>query len=389
MINKPTILILFGASGDLSKRYILKAVNSLGTENQLPKDFKIIGTTRRNLTKKDILKDIKDTKYLESSFDILQVSETKKSFLMLKEKVLKEFKGKKKAQILFYLSVPPQVSKKIVKLLNQTFAEEKKQIKILIEKPFGTNYQSAKKLISDTNKYFSSSQIYRIDHYLFKKIIGEILEFKSKNKYIWDKKLISKIEVEALEEMGVEHRTNFYEKTGAINDMIQSHLLEVLSVVLLKSNKTQYKDLPNKRLESLKGLSISNENTILGQYEGYKNETENQKSKTETFAYINLKYSGFPKTQIKIITGKNLDRKESSVQIHWVKNGIQNSKTFSEKDRKYNSYEDVLLNAINSNKEFFVSEKEILTNWLIVSKIKKKTLVFYKKGAKVEEITKL
>lgn len=391
MKQNPLILIIFGVSGDLIRRYVLPAVIELDNKKKLPNKFKVLGITRKiNLNIEEILNKDIPKKYKTNHEEIYSMDVNDiKSYPGLNQKIEDiENNWGEKAEIIFYLSLPPQISTQILKNLGQNDFLKKRKIKLLIEKPFGIDLQSAKKQISFTLKYFKESQIYRVDHYLFKKIVSKITSFKEKNQL--DNNTIESIEINALEEIDIGKRIDFYEKVGAIKDMIQSHLLELTALVLKDSKDS--KNLNQARYNALKNLELVKEKTKKGQYEGYINKDINPNSQTETLASITLKSKNKNLNKINIIlnTGKALAKKETFIKIKY-----QNKKVFFIKekiDKKHNSYEDVILNAINSKKDYFVSQKEVLETWSIVDPIIKpskkhnKDLIIYKKGSKLEDI---
>ncbi len=391
MSEKPVIIIIFGVSGDLIRRYVLPAIIELDNKKKLPKKFKVIGITRKtSLNITEILnKDIPKT-YKTNHEEILSMDlNDRKEYKNLTERIEEVESGwQEKAEILFYLSLPPLISTKIIEKLGQNNFLAKRDIKILIEKPFGIDLKTAKKQIEIFLKYFKENQIYRVDHYLFKKIISKIVSFKKK--YKLDNESIESIEINALEEIDVGKRLVFYDKVGAIKDMIQSHLLELTAVVLqdLKNPKT----LNQARFDILKNLEIIKEQTIKGQYEGYINREINPVSNTETFTSINLKSKAknFKNIIINLNTGKALNKKQTYIKVNF-----KNKKNIFIKEiinKNHNSYEQVILNAINSKKDYFISQKEVLATWKIVDPIisnprKNKTkLLIYKKGITIEKI---
>ncbi|MFA7285907.1 MAG: hypothetical protein WC011_03615 [Candidatus Paceibacterota bacterium] len=391
MKQNPLILIIFGVSGDLIRRYVLPAVIELDNKKKLPNKFKVLGITRKiNLNIEEILNKDIPKKYKKNHEEIYSMDVNDiKSYPGLNQKIEDiENNWGEKAEIIFYLSLPPQISTQILKNLGQNDFLKKRKIKLLIEKPFGIDLQSAKKQISFTLKYFKESQIYRVDHYLFKKIVSKITSFTEKNQL--NNNTIESIEINALEEIDIGKRIDFYEKVGAIKDMIQSHLLELTALVLKDSKDS--KNLNQARYNALKNLELIKENTKKGQYEGYINKDINPNSQTETLASITLKSKNKNLNKINIIlnTGKALAKKETFIKIKY-----QNKKVFFIKekiDKKHNSYEDVILNAINSKKDYFVSQKEVLETWRIIDPIIKpsrkhnKDLIIYKKDSKLEEI---
>src|SRR5690606_28267187 len=142
---------------------------------------------------------------------------------------------------LYYLSIPPSVFDEVVDFmggagLQRTYSDGSKPA-LLVEKPFGYDLQSAEELIKSTRKYFEESQIYRIDHYLAKEMAQNILEFRFGNPLfagVWNGRHIHKVVITAHEKIGIEGRVNFYEQTGALRDLIQSHLLQLMALVAME-----------------------------------------------------------------------------------------------------------------------------------------------------------
>lgn len=389
MQSKPVILIIFGVSGDLIRRYVLPAIIELDNKRKLPKKFKVLGITRKtNLNIGEILNKDIPKEYTTNHEEIYSMDvNDKKEYENLTQKIEDiESNWQEKAEILFYLSLPPLISTQIIKNLGQNDFIQKRKVKLLIEKPFGIDLKSAKKQIENTLKYFKENQIYRVDHYLFKKIVSKIISFKEKNEL--NNENIENIEINAFEEIDIGKRILFYEKVGAIKDMIQSHLLELTALILTDSKDNKN---PNQsRFNVFKNLELIKEKTIKGQYQGYINPEINPNSQTETFASITLKSKAKNLNRILITlnTGKALSKKETYIKIKY-----KNKKNIFIKEqinKKHNSYENVILNAIHSKKDYFVSQKEVLETWRIVSPIIQKSkntnLITYKKGSKLEEI---
>ena len=174
--DKPTYII-FGASGDLSRRYLMPAIKHLQSLNQ-------IGA-------------------------IIPVS--RKDYGNLRNLITNE--GEK----IIHLAVPPEAVPESLEIISKNFGS--KDLKILLEKPFGSNLESARSLVKHINKYFLENQIYRVDHYLAKQSMQNIVREK------WKRENIAKIEIIASEKIDIEGRVNFYEQTGALKDFVQSHLL--------------------------------------------------------------------------------------------------------------------------------------------------------------------
>ena len=380
-LTKSTIIVIFGISGDLSKRYILKAIGKLAKENKLPQNFKIIGITRKNnLEINPILEDNPNQKYLSDHIEILNMdTDDSLSFKKLKTAIEEtESEWHKKAEVLFYLSVPPQITQRIIKSLGDLNLKKENNLKILLEKPFGSDLANAKKEIKNIKKYFQDKEIYRIDHYLFKKIVPKIISFKEKVVHKKSPSEIESIQIVASETIEVGNRAQFYEQTGALRDMIQSHLLELLSIVLLNISKNSSKmknDSREARYQALKNIYVDIKKTKIAQYVGYKKEAGNAHTTTETFVSVTLeskdpKWKHIPLT---LVTGKAFDKKETFVKIIYKNKKQKNTELIFKEDtnKKHNSYEDVLYSAMNNDKNYFVSEAELLEDWRIVAPVLK------------------
>jgi glucose-6-phosphate 1-dehydrogenase len=439
--NIPTILIIIGITGDLSKRKLLPAIGQIASTGMIPDKIKIIGVTRKadinienlleNTTNKDFIKN--NTELFE--MDLGDVAGYKKLSIHLKE-IEKQFGFS--AQYLFYLSVPPNTSKSIIKLLGESGLAERQNTKLLLEKPFGVDLDSAVDLVNHINQYFRLEQVYRIDHYLAKETVQNILVFRDGNslfKKTWNKDFIDKIEIIVSEKIGIEGRVNFYENTGALRDLVQSHLLQLLAITLMDlPSEDQMESVPSLRYEALKQISIPSVKSLStytkrGQYLGYRDEVGNQNSMTETFVSIDLesKDSKWEGVKINLTTGKALKDKFTEIKIYYKKENNKESNElqlrlqpnegisfsvwakrpgyehqigrheldFSFKDH-YSSlpeaYEQVLFNAINSDHSLFTSSDEVLETWRILDSLQKSwinsayDLIIYKKGSTPGEV---
>lgn len=441
MNNKPTILIIIGVSGDLSKRKLLPAIGQIAMTGMTPEKFRIIGVTRQSGIKLDsLLQHTKNKDYLIKNTELFEMDlddvDDYKRLVNHLEEIEKEFGTS--AQYLFYLSVPPNISKSIIKLIGQVGLAGNEKTKLLLEKPFGIDLNSAKELVAHIDQYFKPEQVYRIDHYLAKETAQNIIVFRDGNslfKKTWNKDFIDKIEVTVSEEIGIEGRANFYEQTGALRDLIQSHLLQLLALTLMDIPKDGHIDeVPHLRYEALKQISIpitSSLSTYVkrGQYKGYRDEVNNQDSMTETFASIDLESSDerWKGVKIKLTTGKALKDKKTFIKIYYKKDhdhesnelllmlqpdeGIsfsvwakrpgyehqvsRHALNFSFKDHYTalpEAYEQVLFNAINGDHSLFSSREEVLETWRILDSLQKAwatstyDLIIYKKGSTIEEI---
>ena len=432
--NQPTILIIFGISGDLSKRYLLPAIEAIGKAKMLPDLFKIVGITR------------------QENSDLYQMDVSKKEdYEKLNEyleKIEKDFGAP--TQRLFYLSVPPQACKAIIEFIGQSSLIKHRENKLLLEKPFGADLESARELVSHIEKYFKPEQVYRTDHYMAKEAAQNLIVFRDRNslfKKTWSKDFIESIQITASEKIDIEGRANFYEQTGALRDVVQSHLFQLAALVLMELPKNETDvgiplcgsptSVPILRYKALKQLNVvcdieKSECVKRGQYEGYREEVKNGESLTETFVSINLasndpNWKGVP---ITLTAGKALEKKFTEIKIIYKKTeghesdelliriqpnaGIELSvwakvPGYEHKVSRHamhflfkeyyeelpEAYEQVLFNAINSDHGLFTSSEEILETWKILDAIQqtwKKTkddLVIYKKGSTPEEVIKM
>ena len=341
MKNNTTNYIIFGASGDLARRYLLPAIENLQNKNE-------VGTV---------------------------VLISRKDYENLKNLITGD------AEKIFHLAIPSMAVAYATQIISQAFGREK--VKIMLEKPFGNDLISAQGLIEHIDKYFSENQIYRIDHYLAKQSLQNVVKEK------FDRKEIAKIEIIASEKIDIEGRVDFYEQTGALKDFVQSHLLEMAAVFLSGSFKAP------KRYEALKNLQIvcdinKHECVKRGQYAGYREEVGNEKSMTETFVSINVisKDPAWRGVPIILSTGKAFAEKFSEIRIKYKNNQEKVFKIEHEPD----TYEKVMREAIEGKHDLFVSSGEILETWRILDEIQKAweksgdDLVIYKKGSMIEKL---
>jgi glucose-6-phosphate 1-dehydrogenase len=336
--NKSTTYVIFGASGDLARRYLLPAIKNMNYPGAV-------------------------------------VPVSRKDYGNLKDLIMGD--GEK----IFHLAIPPLAVPEVIELISHNFGRDK--IKIMLEKPFGKDLESAQSLISKIDKYFLEDQIYRIDHYLAKQSMQKLVAEK------WEKNGIAKIEIMASEKIDIEVRVNFYEQTGALKDFVQSHLLEMAAVLLSGSFEI------TRRSEALSNLEIvcdirRHECVKRGQYEGYREEVNNGESMTETFVSINLAskdpiWRGVP---IVLSTGKALAEKFTEIRIEY-KDG--NRKIFKI-EHESDAYERVIKAVMEGSHDLFISSEEILQTWRILDAIErswknsKDDLVIYPKGSTIEEI---
>lgn len=424
-----TKLLIFGITGDLSTRKLLPALASILEAGEAP-DLEIIGVSRREVDTKELLRSsLGDDRTLPRlsvfSMDLAKASD----YDRLKERVALG-DGE---QLLIYLSVPPMAAAQIVDFLGLAGINSP-NVKLLFEKPFGVDYSSAKDVISRTSRYFNEAQIYRIDHYLAKEMTQNIVAFRGGNAlfgYVWNSEAIEKIEVLALEEIGAEGRASFYEQTGALRDVLQGHLMQLLALVLMETpHSFEWSELPRLRLEALQAVRPADpRQAVRAQYEGYQHEVKNPGSLTETFVSLHLastdpRWKGVP---LVVTTGKALNKKTTEVRVFFQKTndaqgnclvfriqpneGIEIdlyakkpgyerkferqklSFSYAEDEVLPEAYEQVLVDAISSKKSLFTSGDEVLASWRILQPIldswemTDQPLFIYPKGSSTHTIS--
>lgn len=341
--SNKTVFVIFGGTGDLTYRKLIPAFYDLYVLNELdPENFEVIIIGRRDYTNeiywesyeksildharlknKDKLHDFRNlVSYYKMDFN------DESHYAGFSEYLLN--KGKK---ALFYLAVAPESFTTITNNLSNTGlfdALESKQL--LIEKPFGENLQSAQAIDTEIKQCFDESEIYRIDHYLAKEMMLNILTIRFGNKafeHLWDFESIENIQISALEEGGVNERGNYYDQTGALEDMFQSHLLQVISYVLMDRPKSMNpKHLHKAQEKALNALKISNKNFnthfVKGQYgpsnglSGYLEEKYIEPgSQTETFVAMQLSSTDkrFKDVPIYVRSGKRMKTQSTYIAV--------------------------------------------------------------------------
>src|SRR5581483_118228 len=275
-----TILVIFGITGDLSHRYLLPALVQIINDGEVGERFSIVGVSRRPVELHDIFKT--DQQILSKHTEIFHMDYgQKEDYRMLKDKLNEiDIKQGGNSQVIFYFAVPPAATLSIITNLGQTNLNHS-GAKLLLEKPFGTDFKSAQELISEIDKHFSEDQVYRIDHYLAKGMAQNIAVFLASNsifRYVWSAQFIEKINIIATEKIDIEGRVEFWESTGLLRDFVQSHLLQLAALTLMRpcSHMFDFEEMPERRLEALEKLKVSSlKDVIRGQYSGYREEVKN------------------------------------------------------------------------------------------------------------------
>ncbi|MEI7682792.1 MAG: glucose-6-phosphate dehydrogenase [Candidatus Saccharibacteria bacterium] len=429
----PTILVIIGISGDLAHRRLLPAIQEIAKLGGLPEAFRIVGISRRDLKLSDVAPN---DEFWEQHLELHQMDlEDKQAYHKLAtqlEGINRSLGGS--AQRLFYLSLPPDAVQTVVEMLGETDLSKVPSTKLLLEKPFGTDLASAEGLVADLDKHFKEDQIYRIDHYLAKEMAQNLVVFRAANPVFsqtWNHKFIASIEVIASETIGIEGRGTFYEQTGALRDVVQSHLLQLLALVLMELPKLdELNSIPDLRHQALQQI-LPAKIAVRGQYMGYRKEVSNPNSNVETFVSVNLEsndpnWKGVP---IKLTTGKALDIHTTEIRITYRGEGNSEANVLtlhiqpnegadvslwfkkpgfdrqlqqiplsfeykqSPKNKLPDAYERVFVDAMRSDHTLFSTSKEVLASWEILGGIQAiwgesaDDLRFYEKGSTPDAIS--
>lgn len=438
----PTIFVVFGATGDLYKKKIAPSLFALYEDGLLPEKCKIVAFARREFT------DAEFRKYTFGQINS-ENKELKESFCKMisySQGAFDEISGYKKLSLdlgkidkswstcsnkLFYLAVPPKYYEEIFDNLYCSgltipCGGGKGWTRILVEKPFGNDLTHALLLEKKIQKYFKEEQIFRIDHYLAKETMQNILAFRFSNPIfvnVWNKKNIKNVEVSIYEKNDVSTRGAFYDGVGALRDVGQNHALQMLALALMEKPKTMScKDVRSGRINVLKYLKRPS-SFFLAQYEGYlKEQNVPLESATETYFSLSTKADGVP---IRISCGKALNESRAFIKILFGdKKSPENEITFELQPREgiavslnikkpgltYNTsktkfeflykesgltgskdaYTKVLYDAMLGDQTLFPSSEEIMAGWNFVMSILKarnKTKMHtYLKGADPENM---
>ncbi len=311
-INESAIVIL-GASGDLSRRKLIPALDSLLQSGGIDSGCVIVGSGRKVLTDEEFRGHVGASEAIAPLLRYHAGVEGLRSFLS----ELGDFKT-----IIVFFSLPPKVYAETAAALRaEGFGDE---TRIIVEKPFGYDKDSARTLNRKLSEQFPEERIYRIDHYLAKEAVQNILIFRFANSLfypVWNAGYIESIQIEAAEELGVESRGAYFDGAGVIRDMVQNHLMQMLALLTMEAPVSlDPEDIRSQKVNILKALEVVRYKR--GQYEGYRNEnTVDPDSTTETYAELelrvrNFRWEGMP---IYVRTGKALGQKGTRIGIRFKK----------------------------------------------------------------------
>ncbi len=342
----PTIFVILGITGDLVKKKILKALYDLYLKKRLPERFRVYGFSRRDYSDLELrayLKSIMTDGAFEeegmfdeflSTFYYVGGDFTEPSAYEKLASMLGRIDGEWSicSNKLFYLAVPPQSYSDIITNLHASgltdpCSEDEGWTRVILEKPFGTDRKTAIALDAQLGSLFKEEQIYRVDHYLAKETVRNIVAFRFSNVFlepVWNNNYIEKIEVKLLEKQGVSNRGNFYDKVGALRDVGQNHLLQLLALFIMdEPAKFEPDEIKKERADALSSLQILTPQdvetrTTRGQYKGYRQERGViEHSNTETYFKITAfsdkhDFRGIP---LIIESGKSMDRTCTEVVV--------------------------------------------------------------------------
>ena len=342
--NLPVSIVIFGASGDLTQRKLVPSLFNLFLKDRIPGQFRIVGYGNTAFSDDQFRAHLAEGMKQFASFEYTEEQWTKfaanLAYLQGRYTDLADFKKLgnflKSWEIssgnrIYYMATPPGVFPNIIDLLGLTdqLAEYNGWRRVVIEKPFGTDFDSAHSLNEQIHKTLNERQIYRIDHYLGKETVQNILITRFANTIfepLWNRNYIDHVEITVAEEVGVEHRGRFYDQVGILRDMFQNHLLQLTSLVAMEPpasfEATALRNEKVKLLSAIQPMKAEEvaRGTVRGQYKGYRQEEGvSPDSTTATYGAIRLqidnwRWQGVP---FYLRSGKALKEKLTQITIEF------------------------------------------------------------------------
>lgn len=350
--HKPTTLVIFGATGDLSQRYLIPAVFDLFMRGLLPENTRIVGFSRRDWTHEKFKSFVREA-LIEKGYSCAQESHPFFDHTFYVQGDLTEEQGYTNLATflnesddelgvctnkIFHLSVSPRLYDTVFHKLSESGLttpcadhraneEEQTWTRVLVEKPFGKDRKEAQHLDQVLGSLFDESQIFRIDHYLAKETVQNILTFRFANSIfepMWNKDHIEKVEIKIHESIDLGERGAFFNGVGALRDMGQSHILQLLALVAMEDpremNPNKLREERTKVLEKVFVPEVSEKYITRGQYEGYRDiEDIPDDSQTETYFKLEAQVKNDRWKDVPFIleNGKALDRRQTEITIYF------------------------------------------------------------------------
>ena len=350
-IPDPCVLVIFGASGDLTQRKLFPAIYSLAARNLLPERFAIVGVARTAESRAAFTARMKEavaehgreeldekvwkrlarrTHYFTAE---IGAEGTEDKLLDLLDRL--DDKEGTAGNRLFYLAVPPVAFSGIVERLGKRRDDWAGWTRLVVEKPFGSDRDSARRLNDELHAYFDEDEIYRIDHYLGKETVQNLLALRFANgifEPIWNRQFVDHVEITVAESIGIEGRAGFYERAGAVRDVFQNHLLQLVALTAMEPPiDFTAESVRNEKVKVLRALhSPAAKQVVRGQYArgfvegkpvpGYRQEQGvARQSTTETFVAAKLQIDNWrwAGTPFYVRVGKRLAKRETTIAIQF------------------------------------------------------------------------
>ena len=347
---RPTCIVIFGATGDLTRRKLAPALHSLACAGLLPESLEIVGVGRRPMDDETFRSHLYEgiqtyarlkasphlctrwddlrSKYHYARIQDVSASELRDLFESLPG-TDPEMRGR--ANLLLYLAMPPELVPNIVSSLGSVLKHEAQRtanrgwVRLVLEKPFGRDEASARALDALLAESFSEHSVYRIDHYLGKETVQNLLAFRFANgifEPLWSRKHIQHVQITVAESIGIEGRAESYDRAGVVRDVVQNHLLQLLSLVAMEPPSTlDSEPLRDEKVRVLETVStVTPADFVLGQYDGYISEDgAPDGSTTPTYAALRLaldnpRWRGVP---FYLRSGKRMHKKTTEVTLQF------------------------------------------------------------------------
>lgn len=359
----PTVLVIFGATGDLTSRMLMPALAALSHRDELGPDFVVIGIGRTDLSDEEFCDRMDqvgdpsgrgDWHQVAKGFRYLRGDLTEPATCARLGALLDELDGEhagtrdsRALNRVYYLATPPAAFGPIIRALseqglnhpNRAHPNRAAESRIVIEKPFGHDLESAAALQREVDEAFDEGQVYRIDHFLAKETVQNLLALRFANAIfepVWNRRYVDHIQITVAESIGIGHRGAFYEQAGALRDMVQNHVMQLLSLILMEPPVTMDAEgIRDEKVKALRAVDVLSsddvaDSVVRARYEsgvvfgeevpGYREEADvDPRSQTETYVAIRLmvdnwRWAGVP---VYVRTGKRMAAEVTEVSLHF------------------------------------------------------------------------